>query len=141
MNRWYFWVLAPVMLATAIGLPLITEPPTLTGRFVLYLFSATLICATVGLAAPRRFGWALQFVAGVVLFAYLAYASSEALAWWYGKPFGFGSSRGETNLLNALTGLVVFGLPSIYFLLSGRTDTDADVLLDVEEQEPEKEDW
>jgi hypothetical protein len=28
VNRWYFWVLAPIMLATAIGMPFITQPPT-----------------------------------------------------------------------------------------------------------------
>jgi hypothetical protein len=26
MNRWYFWVLAPVMLVTGLGLPFILDP-------------------------------------------------------------------------------------------------------------------
>ena len=40
MNRWYFWVLAPVMLVTAVGLPFIVDPPTPSGRMVLDVFSA-----------------------------------------------------------------------------------------------------
>jgi hypothetical protein len=31
MTRWYFWVLAPIMLGTAIGLPFIVERPSWQG--------------------------------------------------------------------------------------------------------------
>ncbi len=137
MKHWYFWVLAPIMLLTGIGLPFIVEPPTWQGYVVLYVFCGTLIIATVGLAAPRRFGWALKTVAAVVLLAYVSYAVTEAVAWWHGKPFGFGSARGQTNLFNALRGLIVFGLPSLYLLLTGRSRSAVDVLLDVEAERRE----
>jgi hypothetical protein len=139
MNRWFFWVLAPVFLATAFGLPLITDPPTTTGRIVLYAFSATLIFATLGLAAPRRFGWSLRLVALAVLSAYLAFAATEIAAWWNGKPAGIGAQRSGTNLFNALKGLIVFGLPSLYFLLRGQSGTDVDVLIadDAEREDDE----
>jgi hypothetical protein len=132
MNRWYFWVLAPVMLATGLGLPFLAEPPTWQGRVVLYLVSGTLVLATLGLARPRRFQWALRIVAGVILLAYVAYAAGQAIAWWQGKPFGFGAPLAISNLRNALWGLVVFGLPSLYFLLRGRSGSSVDALLDVE---------
>jgi hypothetical protein len=132
MNRWYFWVLAPVMLATGLGLPFLAEPPTLQGRVVLYFVSGTLVFATLGLARPRRFRWALRIVAGVILLAYVAYAASETIAWWQGKPFGLGAPRAVSNLRNALWGLVVFGLPSLNFLLRGRSGSSVDALLDVE---------
>ena len=126
MNRWYFWVLAPVMLATGLGLPFLTDPPTWQGRIVLYLLCGTLVLATLGLAKPRRFQWALRVVAGVILLAYLAYATEEAIAWWHGKPFGWFARRASSNLRNALLGLGVFGLPSVYFLFKGRSGTKVD---------------
>ena len=133
MRRWYFWVLAPIMLATAFGLSFIVEPPSWQGYVVLYVFCGTLILATVGLGAPRRFGWALRGVGATVLFAYVAYAVTEAVAWWNGKPFGFGSQRAQTNLFNAMRGLFVFGIPALYMVLKGRSGSAVDVLLDIED--------
>jgi hypothetical protein len=132
MNRWFFWVLAPVMLVTGLGLPFLAEPPTWHGRVVLDLVCGALVLATLGLARPRRFRWALRAVAGAILLTYVMYAASEAFAWWQGKPFGLGAQRAESNLRNALSGLVVFGLPSIYFVLRGRSGRSVDVLLDVD---------
>lgn len=123
------------MLTTGIGLPFIVDPPTWQGSLVLYGFCGTLILATLGLASPGRFGWALKAVAAAVLLAYLAYAATEAVAWWHGKPFGLGSSRARSNLFNALRGLVVFGLPSLYLLLRARTSSPVDALLGVEDAE------
>jgi hypothetical protein len=134
MNRWYFWVLSPFMLATGLVLPFITEPPTWQGRIVLYLLCGTLVLATLGLARPRRFRWALRAFAGTILLVYVVYAASEALAWWQGKPFGFGARRAESNLFNALLGLMAFGLPSLNFLLRGRSGSSVDALLDVEDK-------
>jgi hypothetical protein len=133
MNRWFFWVLAPVMLATGFGLPLITNPSTVPGKIVLYLFSGTLLLAMLGLANPRRFQWALRMVAAAILLAYVAYAATEAVAWWHGKSFGLVAARSEPNFRNALWGLLVFGLPSLYFILKGRSGTAVDVLLDIED--------
>ena len=131
MNRWYFWVLAPVMLATGLGLPFITNPPSWQGRLVLYVFCGALVLATLGLARPRRFQWALRAVAGVILLAYVAYAAHEAIAWSQGKAFGLDAPRAATNLRNALWGLAVYGLPSLYFMLRGRSGTAADALLSI----------
>jgi hypothetical protein len=133
VNRWYFWVLAPIMLATALGMPFLVEPPTTFGWVVTYVFSGALLFATLSLARPRRFRWALRVVAAAILLAYLAYAVSELVAWWNGKPFGWNASRSESNLHNALWGLFVFGAPSLYFILKGRSNTKVDELLDVDE--------
>ncbi len=138
MNRWYFWVLAPIMLATGLGLPFITNPPTPLGKLVLYVFCGGLVLATLGLARPRRFRWALQVVAGIILVAYVAYTISEFIAWRNGKPFGFGTSRASADLFSALCGLVVFGVPSLAFLLRGRSGASVDVLLEGD-QEPDQE--
>jgi hypothetical protein len=129
MNRWYFWVLAAIMLATAIGLPFIVEPPSWQGQLVTYVFCSALLLATIGLAAPTRFRWAIRGVAAVVLLGYLSYAIGEAIASWGGKPFGFASARARANLFNALRGLIVFGIPAAYVLFRGRSGTAVDVIL------------
>jgi hypothetical protein len=128
MKRWYFWVLAPIMLATAFGLPFLVDPPTSQGRLLSYVISGALVLATLGLADVRRFRWALRWVASAVLVAYTWYLASEARLWWNGKPFGFGSSQAQANLMNAVGGFIAFALPSIAFLLTGRSGTDVDVL-------------
>jgi hypothetical protein len=132
VNRWYFWVLAPIMPATATVLPLVVGPPSWQGQLVTYVFSGALVLATIALAAPTRFRWAVKGVAAVVLLAYVWYAGSEVVARWEGKASGFGSGRGRANLCNAVRGLLVFGVPAAYVLLRGRRGTAVDVLLGVD---------
>jgi hypothetical protein len=139
MSRWYFWVLAPIMLAAGLGLPFIVQPPTRQGYVVLYAFSGALFLATTGLSNPMRFGWALKVVGAAILLAYLGYAESEALAWVRGKPF-FGDLPKGTSFYSALRGLVVFGLPAIYFIARGRSGSPVDSLLEVDEQDVPAED-
>lgn len=129
MRRWYFWVLAPIMLATGVGLPFIVKPPTPLGYVVVYVFCGALILATLGLASPGRFRWALKGVALVILLAYIGYAVSEAIAWSHGKPF-FNERPGDTSLYLALRGLMVFGIPAAYFLLKGRSGTAIDTMIE-----------
>ena len=129
MKRWYFWVLAPIMLATGFGLPFIVEPPTRAGYIVVYAFSGGLILATIGLANPRRFKPALKVVATLILMAYVGYAGSEAIDWAAGKPF-YGDGVGGTSLYLALRGLMVFGLPSLYFITRGRSGSAVDFMLE-----------
>jgi hypothetical protein len=122
------------MLATGLGLPFLAEPPTWQGSAILYLVCGALVLATLGLARPRRFWWALRAVAGAILLVCMAYAASEAIAWWQGQPLGLGAQRAEGNLRNALWSLEVYGLPSLYFVLRGRSGRNVDVLLDVEDE-------
>ena len=129
MHRWFFWVLAPIMLVTALGLPFLVTPPTWQGQLVEYALCATLILATLGLADAARFRWALKCVAFAMLCAYTGYLVWEAWQWWNGKPFGFGSSRARSNLFNAIRGFIVFAVPSIIFLVTGKSETVVDHLL------------
>lgn len=136
MNRWYFWVLAPIMLATGLGLPFIVDtPPTPLGTVVLYLFCGTLVIATLGLARPRRFQWALKIVAGMILLAYVSYVVGEFIDWRNGQDLGWSAPRSRATLPNAILGLFVYGVPSLYFILKGRSGSKVDVLLDVDEDQ------
>ncbi len=126
MNRWYFWVLAPVAIASAIVIPLVAEPPSLWGHVVVWVFVSTLLLGTLGMANPGRFGWALKGVAGVIVAAALAYFVSELVAWRNGKPLGAFGRRSASSLWNAGLFLLVFGLPALRYLLSGRRESAVD---------------
>jgi hypothetical protein len=134
MNRWFFWVLAPVMLGTAVLFEFyLPKAPTWQGELLVHGISAILLLATLGLADVRRFQWALKFVAGGVLIAYSIYLGSEAWLWWNGQPLGFLSSRSQSNLMNAIGGFIAFGVPSIVFLLKGRSGTAVDAIISEED--------
>jgi hypothetical protein len=143
MNRWYFWVLAPVAIASAIIIPLTAAPSSLGGRVAVWLMVATLLLGVIGLADVRRFGWALRIVAAVIVVAGGAYFVSEFMAWWSGKPLGFGGRRSSRSLLNSVLFLLVFGLPAFRYLLFGRSESVVDVIAVpeavVEEHRPPRE--
>jgi len=134
MRRWYFWVLAPVMLGSAAIVAFLTDPPTILGRVVAYAFSISLVLATLGLADTRRFGWALRCVASMIFLATLGYVGSEGWAFAHGKAFGFGGRRSSTSLLNALMAFAVFGIPAIRYVLAGRSGSVADVIATPDEE-------
>jgi hypothetical protein len=92
MNRWYVWVLAPIMVATAIFIPGTVDPPLVVGVVVAYAFSLMLLLATLGLPNPRRFRWALRGVAAIILIGGVSYFLSELNDWKHGKPWNAGSS-------------------------------------------------
>ena len=140
MNRWYFWVLAPVMLGAAIGLPFWTAPPTLGGRILVYGISLALLCATLGLASPRRFAWALKIAAAGIVLVNASYVIHEFLAWRNGAPFGFGGRRSGASLFNALCAFAAFGVPSVLFIAKGRSGRPVDVLLAKSEPQPTAQD-
>lgn len=135
MNRWYFWVLAPVMLASAVIIPMTGEPTSLVGHVLGYGVSGALVLGTLGLANPRRYNWALRMVAALVLAAGALYLFSELNAWRSGKPIGVFGRRSDSSLWNAIGFLVVFGLPAMRFLVSGRSNAAVDVIAVPEESE------
>src|SRR5262245_8009682 len=123
------------MLGTAILFEFyLPAPPKWQGQLLIHGISAMLVLATLGLADVRRFRWSLKFVAAGVLIAYTIYVGSEAWLWWNGKPLGFLSSRSQSNLVNAIGGFIAFGLPSIVFLLTGRSGTAVDAIISEEER-------
>jgi bacteriorhodopsin len=70
MKRWYFWVLAPVLLGAAVLLPLLLlvgeASPNTKQLVIAFAISAWLVLATLGMADPIRFRWALIVDAAVL---------------------------------------------------------------------------
>ena len=134
MNRWYFWVLAPIMIAGAVIIPLVGEPATIAGHVLGYAVSAMLLLATLGLANSRRFHWALRAVAAGIVMLGVAYFIVELRMWLDGAPSERGG-RERPSLWSAVGFLVVFGYPAMRFMLEGRSDTIVDAIA-TERREP-----
>jgi hypothetical protein len=128
MKHWYFWVLAPVMIALAIYVPIIFKPRTLDGQLTQYGLSVVLVLATLGLADAVRFRWALRGVAVVVLAAGAIYFVSQFAGWLSGKPFGLFGVTSERSLRNACLFLVFYGVPALLYLLRSRRGAAVDAI-------------
>jgi hypothetical protein len=130
MNRWFFWVLAPVALGGALIIAATAEPRGVTGRMALVGVVSGLLLGTLGLANPVRYRWALKGVAALVVAAGLSYFVVELAAWWAGKPVGLSGHRSSASLFNATLFLLAFGLPAVRFLVSGRSESLVDDLVE-----------
>ena len=110
MNRWYFWVLAPVLLAAAFFFLSRPRPPSVEGKVIICALSGMFILSAVGLADPVRLRWAWSAVATGILITGVA-------------CLVFPSIRGVGALFWTLS------IPALVFLLRGRTDTLLDVIV------------
>ena len=109
MNRWYFWVLAPILLGLAGFCASVPHADTATAIAVQLALVAVPALATLGLANPIRFRWALRLVAGALVAA--ALGCFRVL------------SPGDAALV-----LLIVGWPALRYVLSGQSDTVVDVI-------------
>ena len=86
-------------------------------RFVDASISLVVLFLAIGVALPERAFWAIRIVAGAVGIAYLAYFGWESWALLEGQQQVF--RVGEPSALMAGFGLLVIGLPMLFFALSG----------------------
>jgi hypothetical protein len=90
-----------------------------TGSVVLVAFALVL---ALGIAMPVRARWALRTSAGAISAAYLAYLRVEVWAMLHGKPQSL--RRSDANAINALRGVLTFGVPLLLFAFGRRTGPD-----------------
>jgi hypothetical protein len=121
-SRFIFWSLAPILLVgglSFLGLAFWVFPAggqtSRLGLALLGLFC--LICIPV-LYDPKRFWLASRVVTGIVFLGYLAYFISEWV--WHAEDIGLGKPRSASTPLNATRGLLVIGLPCLWWTMFGR---------------------
>jgi hypothetical protein len=114
-------ILRVVLLATLLGgvwLMLAgwaTDSPR--DRFIDASISAVVLLFALGVALPVRASWAFRIVAAVIGVTYLAYFGSELWDLLRGRPQPL--RVGEPSVLMAGLGLLIIGVPSLLFALSG----------------------
>ena len=97
-------------------MPLLVRPPEPTGWVVLVACELLALMVLLGLFNSERFWWCWRAVGAIVFVGYVAYLVSTTLA---GEWFGDGR-RSSATALNAAIGLLVFGLPGLWFAIFGR---------------------
>jgi hypothetical protein len=81
-----------------------------------WLFCGLLLA---GFWLPPRWGyWAFRAFGGLVFVAYAAYAVNQVV--FGDQPIRLFGSKSEMSSRNALLGLIVFGLPGLWYALLGR---------------------
>ncbi|HWQ93575.1 MAG TPA: hypothetical protein VN673_18075, partial [Clostridia bacterium] len=138
LHRWrvkrpMFWVALPVLLGFGILMPLGIEQ--WNGQRVILMVALEF---AVGLFLVGLFGsaWGFRGLALLIFLAFAAYAVSEFA--WSGKEFTWRGRRSEASPRNALIGLMVIGLPCLWFAFKGRlwrsepdvTEADAEAFLE-----------
>ena len=131
------WTLTPVLLGGMICFPLGINP-----TFPAYAVTALLdlLCAAflLGMWLPPAYArFAYRTAAACVFVAYLAYLIYEVF--FSGKPLRLAGGRGEASPRNAIIGFLVFGWPSLCYILFGRFSWRA--AEQFEEGYVEEEDW
>jgi len=121
-SRFIFWSLGPVLFLgglSFLGLAVWAFPgagqATRLGLAFLGLFC--LACVPV-LYDPTRFRPASRLLTGIVFLAYLGYFTNQ---WaWHADDLGLGKPQNVPTPLNAAKGLLVIGLPCLWWTLFGR---------------------
>jgi len=91
------------------------EHKELVGSAIIVIFGLIFLALTF----PKRFIWAYRTFCLLVFIFYLWYFIDEKFI--QGKSFFIESSTGSQSPINALRGLIVFGIPSLLYFILGTT--------------------
>lgn len=116
-SRFIFWCLAPVLLACAVGLPLMLTEWTPTKVIVTIGWSSACILAIPALYDSRRFWWAARALTFIIFASYAEYLVYEMFS--SGKGFG-PTRRSEASPWNSVWGFVIIGFPALWYTIFGR---------------------
>lgn len=97
-------------------MPFLVQPPEPTGWVVLAAVELLALLLLLGLFNSERFWWCWRAVGALVFLGFAAYLVSTALA---GVWFGDGR-RSSATAVNAAIGLLLFGLPGLWYAIYGR---------------------
>jgi hypothetical protein len=124
---WMRWVLSPFVLLFAIFMPLALDD--WTPIKVVIMAGMELMCLSLlaGFWLPARIGhWGFRLLAGLVFLAYAAYLVDE-LRLMDGTR-SFSGRRSQASPLNAFLGLVIIGLPALWYAWRGYFGTSPEQL-------------
>lgn len=111
-----FWALAPFLVVFLVLMPILVPHRNGGSLVVLCGVESAALALLLGLWNSHRFWWAWRALGAIVFLAYLAYVGAMFVE---GRFIGQGR-RTETTLLNALLGMIAFGLPGLCYAIFGR---------------------
>lgn len=113
-----FWTLSPLLLIFAISLPFLAGEQSVFGWLIVVACSSAALMLILALYDAQRFHWVGRVLAGMVFLTYMSYLGFEVLT--EEEPLRLPPSRGEAHPINAFFGIIVIGLPSLWYALFGR---------------------
>ncbi len=147
MSRTSFWILLPFLLTLA-GIMVWIDfflGAVYTVEGCLVTLGVFVIFGALGLAFydSKRFWWAGFFLATCLFFLYMAYVIYE---WFFtGHPWNYAwASHSAASPLNAVAGLVTYGIPAFWYVFTGKFRPDEKECQEdfyEDEQDDEDEDW
>lgn len=117
-SRFIFWALAPFLLLFAVGFPFWMAEWTLASIAAAVVFESLMLLLLPALYDPQRFRWAARAVAALVFCVTLAYFVAQLYA--RRQPPLQADGQAQPSLDNAMTALITFGLPCLWFSVFGR---------------------
>ncbi len=115
VRGFFFWSLSPFLAAFVVLMPFLVQERSADALITLVAVELLAVLALLGLFHPSRFWWAWRGVGAIIFLGYAAYVIVMILE---GKFIA--ARRAEPAVSNAVIGLFVFGLPGLWFALSGR---------------------
>jgi hypothetical protein len=111
----FFWLLSPLLVVFIVVMLFLVDRREVSSLITLVAIELLAVLMLLGLFDPVRFWWAWRGVGAIVFLGYVAYLIEMIVE---GKIFA--ARRAESAAVNALLGLVFFGVPGIWFALTGR---------------------
>ncbi len=130
---WMFWVLAPffivfVLFMTFYVLVFAARPIPV---FVILVLDMLCVFGFLSFLNPTGNRWAVRGAGLIVFLIYIGYLVAMLIE--SGGKFTWSTRRSETTVLNAILGLIVFGIPGLTVAIKGRLpfffkDEDMDMM-------------
>lgn len=114
---WMFWALAPFLVLCFL-FPLLIDQWAPVTVITVAGMEVLLVLVFLGFLNPVVFHWAWRGVGGLIFTLFAAYLVT-AVVQSVGSPV-LGRSGGPITVLSATMGMLVFGLPGLWFALFGR---------------------
>jgi hypothetical protein len=111
----FFWALSPFLLVFIVVMALLIDKRGASSLVTLVAIELLAVLMLLGLFDPVRFWWAWRGVGAIVFLGFVAYLIAMIIE---GKFFA--ARRAESAAITAFVGLVVFGIPGLWFALTGR---------------------
>ena len=118
VRGFFFWSLSPPLLIFIIAMPFLIQKHDTPALLTLIALELEATLLLIGLFNPIRFWLAFRGVGLGIFLAYLTYLIVSLQE--SGGTIRIPKNRAESSPFNAICGLIVFGLPGLWYAILGR---------------------
>jgi len=112
----FFWALTPFLLVFVVLMPFLIQRHDALAIATLIGIESVAMLMLLGLYNPIKFAWAWRGVGALVFVGFASYVVAMLIQ----QKWQFPANRAQQNLLNAIGGMLVFGVPGLWWALFGK---------------------